>query len=179
MEKYEEAIESYSELIRLKPQEANAFRSRGYANLYLGHGEAAAADAQKYLELSRGGNKSDIYMFVVAHFGYRQTERDGDAARILEEGLARANPKQWPYPVLRYLRRDISAQELLVLATDGDKKTEAQAYIGMDLSLAGKRDEALDYLRWVKDNGNKNFVEYSLAISESNRIEAAKEKSQP
>jgi lipoprotein NlpI len=68
---------------------------------------------------------------------------------------------------------------LIALATDGDKKTEAQAYIGMDLSLAGKSDEALIYLRWVKDNGNKNFVEYTLALSEINRIEAAREKSQP
>jgi len=43
-------------------------------------------------------------------------------------------------------------------------------YVGMDLSLAGKQDEALIYLQWVKENGNKNFVEYSLALSEIDRI---------
>ncbi|HEV2828532.1 MAG TPA: hypothetical protein VGW76_13115 [Pyrinomonadaceae bacterium] len=147
--------------------------------MYLARGENAAADAQKYLELSGGGNKSDVYMILAAHFGYRQAGQDVDAGRILEEGLTKANDKQWPYSVIRYLHREISAEDLLAPATDGDKKTEVEAYIGMDLSLAGKRDEALIYLRWVKENGNKNFVEYALAISEIKRLEATKEKSLP
>jgi lipoprotein NlpI len=176
---YEEAIEAFSQLIRLRPQEANAFRSRSFAHLYLAHGEAAAADAQKYLELSGGVNKSDLYMVLAAHFGYRQVKREGDAARVLEEASTKADPKRWPYPVVRYLRDEITAQELLTQATDGDKKTEAQAYIGMDLSLAGKPIEALIYLQWVQENGNKNFVEYSLALSEIKRIKALKESTQP
>lgn len=77
------------------------------------------------------------------------------------------------------LQHEITAPELLAQAGDGDKKTEAQAYIGVDLSLAGKRDEALVYLQWVKDNGNKNFVEYSLALSEIDRIKATKESNRP
>lgn len=109
-------------------------------------------------------------MLLAAHFGYRQAKRDADADRILEEASIKADTNRWPYPVIRYLRDEITTQELLTLATDGDKKTEAQAYVGMDLSLAGKQDEALIYLQWVKENGNKNFVEYSLALSEIDRI---------
>ena len=40
----------------------------------------------------------------------------------------------------------------------------------MDLSLTGRREEALLHLRWVKENGNQNFVEYPLALAELGRL---------
>jgi lipoprotein NlpI len=79
--------------------------------------------------------------------------------------------KSWPYPVILYLRREATAEQLLTQATDGDKKTEAQAYIGTDLLLSGRSEEAKPYLQWVKDNGNKNFVEYALAVAQLKSLE--------
>ena len=43
----------------------------------------------------------------------------------------------------------------------------------LDLSLNGNPAEALPHLHWVRENGNKNFVEYPLALAEIERIEAA------
>ena len=168
--KYEEAIEAFTQVVQLKPQEADALFNRSFSNLYLGRGITAAADATKYLELSGGRNKRDLYMYLVAHFGYRQAALESDASRILEEAATKIQTRSWPHAVIFYLRREMTAQELLVQATDGDKKTEAQAYIGTDLLLSGKREEAKTYLQWVKDNGNKNFVEYSLAVAQLERI---------
>jgi hypothetical protein len=65
-----------------------------------------------------------------------------------------------------FLRGEMSADALLSLADDGDKKTEAYAYIGLQLSLSGRGPEAIPYLQWVIENGKKKFVEYTLAISE-------------
>jgi lipoprotein NlpI len=62
----------------------------------------------------------------------------------------------------------------LIRQNHGDKKTEANAYIGLNLSLSGKGEEAVTYLQWVKENGNRKFVEYALALSELNRIGKAK-----
>jgi len=169
--KYEEAVEAFTQVINLKPQEANAFLNRSYSNLYLGRGGAAAADAQKYLDLSGGRNKRDQYMYLVAHFGYRSAGQEPEAIRVLEEAAMKIETKSWPYPVFLYLRRETTAQELLAQATDGDKKTEAQAYIGTDLLLSGKREDAKAYLQWVRDNGNKHFVEYALALAELERLE--------
>lgn len=168
---YEEAIEAFTQVVNLKPQEANAFHSRSYSNLYLGRGEAAAGDAQKYLEFSGGRNSRDQYMYLVAYFGYRQADRDADANKVLEDAIAKIGSKSWPYPVFLYLHRESNANELLALATDGNKKTEANAYIGTDLLLSDHPEEARPYLQWVRDNGNKNFVEYSLAVAQLNRLE--------
>ncbi len=52
----------------------------------------------------------------------------------------------------------------------------ACAYLGYDLSLSGKAADAVPHLRWVKEYGNRNFVEYPLAVLELHRIEEAKAK---
>jgi tetratricopeptide (TPR) repeat protein len=169
--KFEGAIEAFTHVLSLKPQEANAILSRSHANLFLGRGLAAAADARKYLDLSGGRNEEDQYVYLVAHFGYRLAGLEPEAARVLDEAATKTASRSWPYPVIGYLRREITLPELLALATDGDKKTEAQAYVGTDLLVSGKNEEARPYLQWVKDNGNKSFVEYILAVAELQRLD--------
>ena len=63
-----------------------------------------------------------------------------------------------------------TADELLRLATDNDKKSEAHTYIGMNLRLKGADDEARPHFEWVKEYGNKRFYEYPLAIEELKRM---------
>jgi hypothetical protein len=90
--------------------------------------------------------------------------------------------KEWPYPVIQYLRGEIAADKLLdivvggmpsIIAIDNGKMIVARTYIGMQLSLSGRKDEALPHLRWVRDKGKKESAEYEylLAISELSRIE--------
>jgi hypothetical protein len=43
----------------------------------------------------------------------------------------------------------------------------------MELSLSGKRNEALVHLRGVKENGKQTLYEYSLALAEFRPIEDA------
>ena len=174
MRRYEEAVESFTQGLNLRPQEAQAYHSRAYANLNLGRGKAAAADAQAFLKISGGQNKHFPYMKLVIYLGNRQAGNQAEAVQALEEITAGSNSSAWPIPVIQYLRGEMSAQDLLSKADDGDKKTEANAYIGLDLSLSGKGEEAATYLQWVKENGNKKFVEYSLALSELSRIGKAK-----
>lgn len=78
--------------------------------------------------------------------------------------------------MLRYLLREVSAKELLAQAKEKEQMVEAHAYIGMNLSLDRRREEALPYLQWVTSNGTRDFAEYFLALSEIQRIEAAKSK---
>ena len=92
------------------------------------------------------------------------------AAAILEEAREKSNSSSWPYSIIRYLHAELSDEELLQLAIDNDKKTEAHAYMGMDLLLKGKNEEARRHFQWVKDYGNKHFFEYPLAIEELKRL---------
>jgi lipoprotein NlpI len=92
------------------------------------------------------------------------------AGKVLEEAFARMDAKSWPAPLVKYLRADIGEKDLLALATDNDKMTEARAYVGMSLALEGRLDAARTHLEWVVKNGNRDFIEYGLAKSELRRI---------
>lgn len=168
--RFEEALEAYNSASRIDNHDTDAYRGRSYIFLKQGRGAMAAVNARSVLNLAGWKQSSAPYMALVAYFGLRQSQQNTPADKTLEEALARLAAEDWPYPVFKYLHRDINQQQLLALATDNDKQTEAHAYIGLDLSLAGQRDEALEHLRWVRDKGNTNFVEYSLALAELSRL---------
>lgn len=169
---YKEAVESLEKLGQIAPLQPVALQHRSLSNLYIAHGEAAAADANMHLRMTGWREEHSQFMALVAHFGYRQAKLDQKARAILDQAKLECDQTAWPYPIIRYLLREISAQEVFTLANNNDKMTEARAYIGIDLSLSGKKDEALTHLRWVKEYGNGQFVEYPLAITEIARIEA-------
>ncbi|HWN08293.1 MAG TPA: tetratricopeptide repeat protein [Pyrinomonadaceae bacterium] len=168
----EDGIESFKQATKLDPRNPFLYRSRSYVYLRLARGALAGSDARMYLRLQGWQDDHAAYMALALHFGLRQSKQPAPANNILTEALTRLSVSEWPYPVFRYLQRQITAPELLALSTDNDKLTEAHAYIGLDLSLSGNRDEAMPHLKWVKESGNRNFVEYNLALSEIERLDA-------
>lgn len=167
------AIADYTKAIGLAPKWAAPYYSRMWEHLFSSRGEAAHKDAAEYLRLINKMDEHSTFAVIIGYFGLRQSRQDAAAKAFLDEWFRRANASLWPYPVLRYLRREITAPDLLRLATDNDKMTEARSYIGEDLLLAGQRDAGLEHLRWVRQNGNKKFGEYRLADYELRRLEAA------
>ena len=171
MGKYDRALQDYGETLRLSPNHSGALFNRSLVYMILGRSEAAA-DAHAYVKIKGWKDDQVPYMVIFGVFGDRRAQRESEARTFLDEATANCNPAVWPYPVIRYLRRDLSADDLLAAATDLDKKTEAQAYLGLDLALAGQREGAVPHLQWVKKNGRKNFSEYRFAVIELNRLEA-------
>jgi len=169
----EEAVEAFTQGLKLNPRDTQMFRSRGYLYLRMGRNAAAASDALMFLRRQGWRNDHAPYMVLAAYIGLLRSRQPAPAARLLEDAPARLNTSEWPYPVIRYLRHEVTEEELLKLATDNDKLTEAHAYLGLYLSLSGETDAALPHLRWVGEHGNKNFVEYPLALAELKRLEAA------
>jgi tetratricopeptide (TPR) repeat protein len=169
----EDALEAYRKGVRLDPANPYFYRSFTYIYLRQMRGNLAATNALTYLKQQGWSDDHAPYLALAVYFGYRQAKRDDDAKKFLDEASTKMETSEWPYPVARYLQHAINEQELLALATDNDKLTEAHAYIGLELSLSGNRDAALTHLRWVKENGNKRFVEYALAATELSRIESA------
>jgi tetratricopeptide (TPR) repeat protein len=165
-----EASKAYSAALRLDPRNPYINRSYSYIALRMARGSLAAVNALIYLKRQGWRDDHSLHMALVAHFGYRQSQQKASADKVLEDAATKSDASSWPFPVVQYLQRKLTADELLALATDNNKQTEARAYIGMDLSINGEREAALAHLRWVAENGNKNFVEYPLALSEIKRL---------
>ena len=62
-------------------------------------------------------------------------------------------------------------EALLAAATDNDKRTEARAYLGLALALAGRPEQARPHLHWVRDHGNRTFIEYDISRAELARLD--------
>lgn len=169
----ERALKDYDTALRLNPRYAQAYYNRSLAHLALDRGDKAAADARAYLDLKGWQEGQAQYMVLVGYVGNQLAQHDVEARQLLEEARTKCDTAIWPYPIIRYLRHELTADALLAAATDTDKQTEAQTYVGLDLSLSGHREEALTYLRWVKDQGNKSFAEYTFATTALRRLEAA------
>jgi tetratricopeptide (TPR) repeat protein len=179
LRKNDEALAAYNQAIIHAPDDPYLYHNRAYLNLQMGRGNGAALDAKTYLALQGWRDDSAPFLALAAYFGHRQKGRAAEAAKMLAEAAAKTDASAWPRPVYKYLAGELTAAELLKQSDNNDKLTESHTYIGLDLSLNGKRAEALPHLRWVAENGNKNFVEYPLAIAEVERIEAAAKTATP
>ena len=168
---YDKAIDSWTKFLEIVPNGPDALTNRSWTYLYEGgHGREAAADARTFLEVHGWQKTTSPYLAIMANLGYREAGLNEEAQSILEEASNKIKTASWPFGIIRYLRGELSAEELLQLATDNDKKTEAHAYMGMDLLLNGKNNEAGTHFEWVKEYGNKRFFEYPLAIEELKRL---------
>jgi len=169
----EQAIATFAQGLRVNPREAAFYSILSYAHLENANGELAANDAYNYLRTAGWREDHSQYMVLVWYFGLRQLKQNDYATKSLKDSIAKVEPTEWPYPVLQFLDHSLTLEEMLARANDNDKLTEAHAYAGLLLSLNGDSRTALDHLRWVKNNGNKNFVEYPLALAEIARLERA------
>lgn len=165
------AIADLTELIKINPRVAEAYNHRAWPYLILSRNDLAYRDASAYLRLKGASGETAGYVVLIAYFAKKQAG-DTKAGAILDEWGPRLNSSQWPYAVIRYLRREITEQELLGSATDKDQTTEARAYLGMSLLLSGQREAALTHLRWVREQGAQNSYEYMWAINVLRRLEA-------
>jgi tetratricopeptide (TPR) repeat protein len=175
-----DALQGY-EMLSHAPMQPQACENIVFATLYTGKGEVAARTAQECLQMKGKRDRAAPYVALFEYFAWRVAKKETQAgAALANEALTelqtQLNPGQWPLPVVKYLRRELSAEELLKQANNNDEQTEARAYLGCDLSLSGKPDEAIPHLRWVKEYGNRNFVEYPLAVLELHRIEELQKK---
>jgi tetratricopeptide (TPR) repeat protein len=168
---YDKAIRDFDEAIRLDPKYSFAFINRGNARSAKKEYDRAIRDFDEAIRL----DPKEAYAVILGHFAARRAADSAAALRFLKDSARNLNDT-WPYPVVRFLRDEVDEPQLLNLATDDDKRTEAHCYIGLDQAIKGREERALAHLHWVKEHGNTDFIEYSIALAELERLEGATKK---
>jgi tetratricopeptide (TPR) repeat protein len=164
-------IADLTRTIELEPRFSDAYNHRAWPYLILNRNDLAYRDAAAYLRLEGATGENVSYVVLIAYFAKHQAGAT-DAGAILDEWAPRIKSSAWPYPVIRYLRQEISEQELLTSATNKEQTVESQAYIGMSLLLSGQRQAALPHLYWVRENGLQEVYEYGWVMNALRRLEA-------
>jgi lipoprotein NlpI len=113
------------------------------------------------------------------YFGLRRAGNADSAKRLLDDAAARCDTTAWPYPVIRYLRGELDQTDMLAAASDNDKMTVARFYLGLDLALKGRYEEAREHYRWVKEHGNPSLFRFTHALAELDKLEGTGLSSAP
>ena len=164
---YDRAIADDTKALELDPNlNDEIYRSRALAYFYKNDNESAYRDTVIYLK--RNGIKGDAapYGIMIGYLGLRKIGDTTRADTFLKGWLKLLKPGDWSTQVLKYFAGQMTADELLALAIDNDKQTEAHAYIGEILLSENKKAEAFEHFNWVKNHGNKTFVEYHISLQE-------------
>jgi lipoprotein NlpI len=178
----------YDKGIELSPHDPEVYQGRGYTDFIVGNYEAANADFHKVVAVSHHIYRTLPYAYLLGALSCRFLKRNEDADDWLDRAVARltlpvasraggrdaAIASGWPGPALQYLHGDITAQQLLnAAAGKKDRLTEAYCYIGLQ-KMVEQAPGAANDLNWVIEHGNKNFVEYEIAMARQKQFSSGK-----
>jgi lipoprotein NlpI len=170
LEDYSEAIQYYDISLKHGSKNILNYYMRGLANLFLNNNAQAVTDLKKHRSLVNLKETHQRYDLIFCSIALKRLGEDKEAQQLLVNYEKELPKDKWPYPVIQYLAGQISADNLLAEAKNNNQLTEANAYIGANLSAQGKKAEAKKNLLWVKEHGNHVFSEYQLAISELKKL---------
>ena len=156
------ALADYDRAVVLAPQQADAYVARGWSRLSAGV-DGADYDARVYLQLKGWHDGLSPYMAILAVLGARQAGRPEAAEQVIDEALANLSSRQWPVPVLRYVRGQITEAALLEAAVSTRQQAEAHAFLGFDRLRAGDRAATTIHLTWARDHGSAGSIAADVA----------------
>lgn len=161
----EDACRDMSKALELDPECVQALLGRAYSNLGLGKAKEALKDAQSIIALTETPDSDRIYAQIIGSIACRILKDEKGAAALINDAAAQSTADVWPGPIIRFLQHKISEEDFKKQALGYSRATEVLFYLAMDQSINGKTKDALENLRWVKENGDRTFYEYPVAIA--------------
>lgn len=173
----EAACQDLSCALKLDPDCVQAYLGRAYANMGMARPASALQDVNSVLHRSKCPDSDRVYALIIGSVACRRMHDEVGAGQMLDEAVASSSPKFWPGPIARYLHGQLSEAEFAREARGYSRGTEVCFYTAMDQISRGKVEPAIKNLQWVKENGDKTFYEYPVALAELLRVAKASGRS--
>lgn len=154
--------------------QAEEYYYRATNNILIQRKNTGIADLRKYLELTNWKGEHALNAVILGYLGLRRTGQTAEANALLTEAATKCDTTKWPYPVIQYLRNEITEQQLATLAVDDAKLNDYHAYVGIDLLWTGRKDEGLQHIAWVWDKGDADLISTAIAMREREVLQMKK-----
>jgi len=163
LEDFDEALSSFEKATEDQPVNGFFYESLAWTRMCRGEFKKAAESAKKATLMYNKKGESTTYPLLIAYFAYLESGDTENARRSLDYATRNKPVNQWPAPVIDYLNGSISAQEMISFVVNKAQETEAHTYIGLNLRMKGRAEEAERHLDWVSSHGDPRVFEYTLA----------------
>jgi tetratricopeptide (TPR) repeat protein len=166
---YDKALEDFERAMRIGPKEG-CFPYERAIQLFMARRDGAADEASAAIQLWGWRGEWTVYAVLLGHFAARRAKQTDKAKAFLDDAAAHADRSAWPYPIVKYLRGDLSEERLMAAAGDNAKMTNALCYLGFDALEKGKYEQALAHFCWVRDHAAQTYYQHALSVAELDRL---------
>ncbi len=165
LEDYEHGLPDLNKALELNPENANSYYNRAIINTHLSQSAEVISDAHAYLDIAGCKDPRGQNVILMSMFAYRELGKFADAENFLKQTSSLCDPSIWPYPVIRFMKNEISPDALLAEAMSEQEKADAKTFIAYNQYQEpdGKSPEAIKELRWVVDLNYRDSISYILA----------------
>jgi lipoprotein NlpI len=162
------ALADFSTAIAIQPDQPRLHLGRGVVAFLAGDDAKAAADFSAVIQATSKAPYAVLWLALT------EKRHPGDDGGVLESGLAGIDQYQWPGPVVRFVRGEISAEDLATQAADPDPETakkqdcEASFYSGALARIGGDEASAKARFEHARDVCSPENIEYHATQAELN-----------
>jgi lipoprotein NlpI len=157
------ALADFSRALAVQPDQPRLHLGRGVVAYLSGDGKQAAADFSAVIQATSPAPYAVLWLAL--------TERRGavEDGGVLDSGLSALDLTQWPGPVVRFVRGEMSSEELATAAADPDPETarkqdcEASFYSGALAQIAGDQASATARYQHALSVCSPDNIEYHAA----------------
>jgi tetratricopeptide (TPR) repeat protein len=164
----DQAMAEFNVAVRDDPKNAYGWLNLGILH-FRSRKPVAADECRQVIEIQGWKGNLAACAVAVGYFSSRLANDEPRARAFLTDSAGKLAEK-WPAPAIKFLRGELTEQELLALATDDDKRTEARCYLGLHHLAGGKPDDARLHFEWIQKHGTKGYFEHGIALAELKRL---------
>lgn len=129
LEQHDKGLPDLNKAVELNPKNANSYYNRAMIHTFLAKPAEVISDAHAYLDVEGCKDPRGQAMIIVALFAFRELGKFEDGKNFLTNTSAQCKSDVWPYPVLRYLKGEITAEDMQTQARNEQQKADAQTFI--------------------------------------------------
>jgi tetratricopeptide (TPR) repeat protein len=180
LENFSRAIQFYQQALSLDPENPDLYVSLSRIHMCQGNYERVLSTANKAIILLDENNAAIAYMQILAYFAMAELESKNSEA-ITRKSISSTKNKlpfqfqfpfqtqsqfdksEWPYPILHYLKGDLTNRDLLSFVESIEQEIQAHTYIGLNKRFLKDNNASNKHFIWVQEVAFPKSFEVILA----------------